>query len=170
MHKEFLSYSARKLRQSTERIEDCAGRLSDEQLWWRVAASCNAPGNLILHLTGNVGQWVICGIGGAPDTRVRDAEFAATGNESSRERLVSSLRSRVDAACQVIEAIPEQRLPEHIRVQDYEVTVLEAVYHVVEHFSHHTGQILYATKLLTKSDLGYYRHLALAAAHSETTP
>ena len=61
------------------------------------------------------------------------------------------------------------RLAERVTIQKYDVTVLEAIFHVVEHFSHHTGQILFATKMLTGEDLGYYKHLR-AAAHGEPTP
>jgi hypothetical protein len=54
-------------------------------------------------------------------------------------------------------------------VQGYDKSILEAIYHVVEHFSLHTGQIIYATKLLRKEDLGFYKHLN-HTTHSEKTP
>ena len=75
----FLDYSARKLRQYAGRIEDCLGRLNEEQIWARGAESENAVGNLVLHLAGNVRQWIVAAVGGRPDIRQRDAEFAARG-------------------------------------------------------------------------------------------
>ena len=164
----FLDYSVRKLRQLTARIEDCLGRLTEEQVWARGAESENAVGNLVLHLGGNLRQWIVSGVGGLPDTRQRDEEFAARSGQTPTG-LAAGLRETVDRAAAVLEALPPERLTGHIRVQNYDLTVLEAVYHVVEHFSGHTGQIIYATKLLTGKDLGYYRHLN-TAAHSEQTP
>ena len=116
-------------------------------------------------------QWIVCSVGGAPDTRHRDSEFAARGGQSS-ETLTELLQQTIESALVVIRSLNSDRLCEIVDVQDYRVTVLEAVYHAVEHFAGHTGQILFATKLLTGSDLGYYRHLsgAIPAARSDNTP
>ena len=164
----FIDFSVRKLRQSCERIETCVGTLSDEQIWWRGAETQNSIGNLVLHLCGNVGQWIVAGIGGAPDVRHRDSEFAAR-SEAGRDELLRRLRDRLEEAATVIDAVSAERLSDRIKPQQYEVSVLEAIYHVVEHFSHHTGQIIYATKLLTNQDLGFYKHLS-ATVHRERTP
>ncbi len=165
----FLEYSVRKLRQLAGRIEDCLGMLTEEQIWARGSESANSVGNLVLHLSGNVRQWIVSAIGGRADIRRRDEEFAARGGVSARG-LAGALRDTVNDAATVLEQLPPERLAERIRVQNYDVTVLEAIYHVVEHFSGHTGQIIYATKLLTGKDLGYYRHLNTAAARGEQTP
>lgn len=164
----FIDYSVRKLLQSFERIESCLLALSDEQIWWRGAEMQNSIANLMLHLCGNLAQWICAGVGGAPDTRQRDEEFAARG-AAGRDELLRRLRARVEDAVAVIGSVPEERLAARIQPQLYEVSVLEAIYHAVEHFSHHTGQIIYATKLLTNRDLGFYKHLS-APAHREQTP
>ena len=163
-----IQYSTDKLSQLVGRIEDCLGRLAPEQIWARGGENENAVGNLVLHLCGNVRQWIIAGIGGVPDVRVRDAEFAARAGES-REELAARLRGTVDDAIAVLRLLAPERLLERVRIQAYDVTVLEAVLHVVEHFSHHTGQIIFITKAATGSDLGYYRHLS-RPAHGEKTP
>ncbi len=165
----FLDYSARKLRQAAGRIEDCLARLTADQIWSRGAESENAAGNLVLHLAGNVRQWIVSGVGGAPDQRRRDEEFAARGGAAAAD-LSAHLRAAVDEAAAVIEALAADRLAEPIIVQNYNVTVLEAIYHVVEHFSGHAGQIIFATKLLTGEDLGFHRHLRATEAHGATTP
>jgi uncharacterized damage-inducible protein DinB len=167
----FLDYSADKLKQLSSRIEDCLTKLTDEQIWVRGSDNDNAVGNLVLHLSGNVRQWIVCAVGGAPDTRDRHSEFAARGNQS-REALTERLQQTIEAALAVIRALTADRLCEIVDVQGYRVTVLEAVYHVVEHFAGHTGQILFATKLLTSSDLGYYRHLSSTATvpRADDTP
>jgi uncharacterized damage-inducible protein DinB len=121
-----------------------------------------------LHLCGNVRQWILASIDGQPDQRHRDAEFAARGDTSISE-LRGLLKETVDAAVNAIEHLPSSRLIETIHVQGYDKSVLEAIYHVVEHFSLHTGQILYATKLLRKEDLGFYKHLS-NPIHDEKTP
>jgi len=164
----FLDFSIRKLEQLASRIGDCLGKLREDQIWAREGDNQNAVGNLVLHLSGNVRQWITVGIGGAPDTRDRDSEFAARGGPSGAE-LAGGLRMTVQEAVRILRQVSASRLKEPLRIQDYEATILEAIYHVVEHFSQHAGQIMYATKLLTGDDLGYYRHLT-GSAHKEKTP
>ena len=165
----FADFSAKKLRQMAQRIETCLAKLTPEQIWARGSENENAIGNLVLHLCGNVRQWILTGVGGAPDVRERDAEFAARESGSSTELSVR-LTSTVEEAVAVIERVTAARLVERTVVQKYDVSVMEAIYHVVEHFSGHTGQIIFATKMLTSGDLGFYRHLSKAAAHGEKTP
>jgi uncharacterized damage-inducible protein DinB len=165
----FLDYSVKKLRQLAARIGDCIGRLSDEQIWMRTGESGNAIGNLVLHLAGNVGQWILAGVGGEPDKRVRASEFAARGAVAAVD-LAARLEDVVDRATAALAGVTAARLGERVTIQGYDVTVMECVYHVVEHFSGHTGQIIYATKMLTGGDLGYYSHLTKETAHAEKTP
>jgi uncharacterized damage-inducible protein DinB len=164
----FTDYSTRKLRQNVERIEKCLARLTEDQVWSRGHESDNSVGNLLLHLAGNVRQWIISGVAATPDTRDRDSEFNARSGPQTNE-LLARLRSTVEEGCAVIEALTPERLQELVHVQKYDVTVLEAVYHVVEHFAQHTGQIIFATKLLTGEELGFYTHLK-RPAHGEKTP
>jgi len=164
----FLSFSLRKLKLLSSRIDDCLSTLTDEQVWARSGENLNAIGNLVLHLCGNVRQWTATGIAGEPDIRQRDAEFAAREGASGVE-LRSMLKKTIDDATGVIEKLSSERLVEHISVQKYDLTVLETVYTVVEHFAQHTGQIIFATKLYTGADLGFYAHLS-KPGHSERTP
>lgn len=155
----FARFAAAKLRQYVQRIEACLRLLTEEQIWHRGGENANSPGNLCLHLAGNVRQWILHGIGGQPDVRVRDEEFSTRGGVS-REVLLLRLRETVGEACAVIEGLDEERLAATVRPQNYELSALEAIFHVVEHFAGHTGQILFATKALTGEDLGFYRHLS----------
>jgi uncharacterized damage-inducible protein DinB len=165
----FLDFSQKKLRQLSSRIEDCLARLTAEQVWARGHENENAIGNLVLHLCGNVRQWIIAGVGGQPDIRLRDREFTARGDVESAE-LGERLKSTVEEAVAVIGQVTAARLAAVVTIQKYELTVLEAIAHVVEHFAQHTGQIIFATKMLTGQDLGFYRHLKTTAAHGEKTP
>jgi uncharacterized damage-inducible protein DinB len=164
----FLDASVRRLRQMTERLQACLDRLTEDQIWMRGAETQNAVGNLILHLCGNLRQWIIAGVGQTTFERDRDAEFAARGGVSSRELLERLNRTVEDAAGVILRVSPE-RLAEHVRIQAYDVTVLEAIYHVIEHFAQHYGQITFATKLFTEQDLGFYAHLS-KRDHGRQTP
>jgi len=125
--------------------------------------------NLVLHLCGNLRQWTGSVLGGRPDIRERDQEFAARGG-TDPAALSALLTERVREAAAVLRGLPESRLLDRVTGQGYDLTILEAIYHVVEHFSHHAGQVLFATKQMTAEDLGFYRHLSRPGDHSETTP
>jgi uncharacterized damage-inducible protein DinB len=152
----FLTFSHERLKLSTSRIVDCLGRLSNDQIWARGAENENSVGNLVLHLCGNVRQWILSGIGGDTDIRNRPSEFAARGNVDAGE-LKRQLENTLADAMKLIRSVPASRLAERITAQNTQKTVLEAIYMVVEHFGQHTGQIIFATKMLTGQDLGYYK-------------
>ena len=154
----FLDASRKTLATWLGRVEKCLGQLTPEQIWWRGKDNSNAIGNLVLHVCGNMRQWIVAGVGGAPDTRNRDAEFAQREPMAAAE-LLERLRTAVRDADEVLARLNEEDLTGRHRIQVYDVTVLEAIHHVTEHFALHSGQILYATKLLTGEDLGFYRHL-----------
>ncbi|MFN7930152.1 MAG: DinB family protein [Blastocatellia bacterium] len=151
----FVSYSIAKLKKMHEAIALCFSKLSEDQLWHRSSDNENAIGNLILHLCGNMQQWIGSGVGGEQDTRTREAEFAARG-EVSKESLLQLLQERLAHNLAILERVTPERLVERIKPQDYDVSVLEAIYQVVGHFQQHTGQIIFATKLLTSEDLKIY--------------
>ncbi|MEO8097840.1 MAG: DUF1572 family protein [Acidobacteriota bacterium] len=164
---EFLRYAADQLEQQCQRIEECVGRLTPEQVWWRGGESQNAIGNLLLHLTGNVREWILTGIDHAPNTRVRDAEFAARGGIAAGSMTVA-LREAIDKAVVVIRGLAVDRLTERVRIQGHDVTLVEVIFHVVEHFSGHTGQIILMTKGFTGADLGFYSYLSKPGVSGRT--
>jgi uncharacterized damage-inducible protein DinB len=137
------------------KIERCLEQLSDEQLWWQPNQASNSIGILVLHLSGNARQWIVAGVGGATDTRTRDAEFSPS-QPISRDELLALLRSTVAQVEAVLNTLSEDKLLEQRLIQGVQVNVLRAVFHVVEHFSMHTGQIIWLTKLLSHKDLGFY--------------
>ena len=140
----FVDYSIDRLRRHSERIEKRLAELGEDRVWARGAEDANAIGNLVLHLCGNVRQWIIASIGGAPDTRIRDQEFATKGGVPVPE-LTDRLHGTVDEAVAVLQGLTPERLLQRIHPQNHDVSVLEAVYHVVEHFAWHAGQIVSAT-------------------------
>lgn len=148
-------YAATKLADSLQQIEKCLSLLSVEQIWHRPNDVSNAIGNLVIHLNGNVGQWILASIAGRRDTRDRPAEFAQR-DPLPTDQIVAQLRETVTAAADAIRDLSAEHLVERVTVQGYDVSVVGAVIHVVEHFSLHTGQIVYATKILTNEDLSLY--------------
>lgn len=137
------------------KIERCLERLTDEQVWWRPNAESNSIGNLLLHLEGNARQWILSGVGGAPDARVRQSEFDER-TPLARAALLERLRGTLGEIDLALAGLSAAALLESRRIQDYDVTVLGAIFHVVEHFAMHTGQILLMTKMLTGGDLAFY--------------
>ncbi len=164
----FADTAIRTLRQLSERIAACLDKLTDEQIWFRAAGHENAVGNLVLHLCGNVHQWIGHGVGGRPDIRMRDREFDARGDVPPAE-LKERLRTTIDEAAAVLEKVDAAGLARRVDIQNYDVTCLEAVFHSVQHFGQHTGQIVFITKNLAGEDLGFYRHLS-RPGHGEKTP
>jgi len=138
------------------RFEACLRGLSTEQIWWRANPASNSAGNLALHLAGNVRQWIVSGLGGAPDHRERDLEFSERGPVPRRE-LLSRLRKAATDARRVLRTLDGAALARTYSIQGYRVTGLEAVFHVVDHFSQHTGQIILLTKMLGGKDLKFTR-------------
>lgn len=137
------------------KIEHCLEQLSEEHIWWRPNEPSNSIGNLILHLAGNIRQYIVSGAGGHADTRTRDAEFAAKDGMSKAE-LRSLLAETLDEVDRTLEQLGPADLSRTITVQGRDLTVLEAIYHAVEHFSMHTGQIIYITKQVSGVELGFY--------------
>lgn len=137
------------------KLERCLERLTDEQVWWRASESSNSVGHLLLHLEGNARQWLVAGVGGAPDRRTRDREFGER-EALPAARLLEALRATLAEADAALARLEPHSLLERRRIQGRDVTVLAAVFHAVEHFSMHTGQIILLTKLLTGGDLAFY--------------
>lgn len=151
----FIDHSRRLLTESyLPRIERCLEGLSDQNVWWRANQASNSIGNLLLHLSGNVRQWIISGVGGALDERQRQREFDEQGPIPASELLLR-LKTTVAEADQVLAGVTPATLSERRRIQGRDVTILRAIYGVVEHFSMHTGQIIVLTKMW-KGDLGFY--------------
>src|SRR5712691_777618 len=129
--------------------------LTDEQIWQRPNPESNSIGNLVLHISGNARQWIVCGLGGETDKRERQTEFDER-RIVPRDELLSGLRKTLGDVDRVLASFDPARLLDKYRMQETETTALAAIFHVTEHFSMHTGQIILLTKLLTASDLRFY--------------
>ncbi|MEO6801608.1 MAG: DinB family protein [Granulicella sp.] len=152
----FLDYSVTRLAQLQGTISACCDRLSEDQMAHRGADHENSIKNLLLHMTGNLRQWILHGIGNAPDIRERDAEFALEATPSASE-LRRDFDLALNEAMQVIAAVTPEHLLTIIDPQPTgkhrHPTTLVAIYKVVGHVEHHTGQIIILTKQLAGTDL-----------------
>lgn len=158
---EFKVQALMRMSENLKKITRCLTELDESEVWRRPNGSSNSVGNLLLHLSGNIRQYILAGIGGVPDTRTRDAEFSATEGLSKAE-LLQLLTDTVTQAMGVIGEITEPQLLNTKRVQVYDASGLGHVLHVVEHFSYHTGQITFWVKLLKNKDLGFYAGVNLS--------
>lgn len=143
------------IEESVPRIKKCLHLLNESQIWHRPNEQTTSVGNLVLHLVGNLRQWVLSGIDGQPDHRQRSEEFAETGPITT-EKLIRDLDSLVAEIDQALSRITPKKLIEKRKVQGFDETVLSMLVHVTEHFSYHTGQITYYTKSTLNVDTQYY--------------
>jgi uncharacterized damage-inducible protein DinB len=143
------------LRDYLPKIERCLAKLTDEQIWWRANEESNSIGNLILHLCGNARQWIVSGVGGEADNRNRDSEFEQR-DPIPRMELLRLLQSTLSEVQTTLQRLDPATLLERRKIQSHDVDILEAIFHVTEHFSMHTGQIILVTKMMTASDLRFY--------------
>ena len=155
----FLEFSRKKLFcQYWPQMKACVESLTTEQIWWRPNEASNSIGNLLLHLNGNVRQWLVASFNRDEDRRDRPAEFAAKDGATAAE-LLERLSATLDEAAKVLDRLTAAELLAPYEIQGYHVRGLDAVYQVVEHFGLHHGQIIYITKLLSSKDLGFYKEL-----------
>ena len=137
------------------KIERCFEQLTDEQIWFRANEASNSIGNLVLHLCGNARQWIVSGLGDNPDRRDRDSEFKQR-EIIARVELLERLQTTVREVAQVLANLDSNVVLERRMIQGKDVEVLEAIFHVTEHFSMHTGQIILLTKMLAQRDMKFY--------------
>ena len=155
----FLALSRNKLLdQFWPRLKACVEPMTVEQVWWRPNEASNSVGNILLHLNGNMTQWIVASFNREEDKRDRPAEFSAHGGLTAAE-LLELLGSTIAAAGEVLNRQTVEELLAPYEIQGYHVRGLEAVYQVIEHFGLHYGQIAYIAKSLSGKDLGFYREL-----------
>ena len=142
-----VSEIAARMRIWLDRALLCIDQLEEKHIWYRPNPSSNAVGNLILHLVGNLRQWILGGIGNLPDNRNRPAEFSATSGQT-KEELRALLKKVVEESCAEIEALPAERVVERKTIQNEDVTIARALVMAVSHLGLHVGQMQYIAKML----------------------
>ena len=160
--KEFIDQSITRIDENTQKLVTCLDELEGAETWKRPNQHSNSVGNIILHLCGNMRQYAISSLGNIKDTRERDKEFSADGGYSKSE-LLKKLSDTVEQAKNIIKNISEAELLRKRQVQGFTHSGIGIIVHVTEHYSYHTGQIIFWTKLLKDKDLGFYANINLNA-------
>ena len=137
------------------KIRAAVEALPADRLWWRPNERVNSVGNLLLHLSGNVRQWIVSGVGGQPDVRKRNMEFAARDGATAADML-DGLDATIREADAVLRGVLPSELLARRSIQGRDTTVMEALYHVVEHFAGHTGQIIWIAKMHAPGAVRFY--------------
>ena len=153
---EFIGQSIQRIEENTPRIVKCLKLLTEDEVWQRPNNSSNSIGNLIVHLCGNITQYIILALDESKDTRNRDMEFSL-----AKAQLLQMLQNTVSRATEILKTLEISKLINIHSVQGFELSGIGIIIHVVEHYSYHTGQISFFTKLLKDKDLGYYSDLDL---------
>jgi uncharacterized damage-inducible protein DinB len=156
--KEFIAQSIIRMEENTSKIHSCLTLLRPEDLWRKPDSGLNSIGNLILHLCGNMTQYILSALDGMRDERQRNLEFSSSHTASGAE-LLTQLAATVKGCTEVIRKQDRASLIKVRNVQVYSLSGLGIILHVVEHYSYHTGQIVLLTKLWTGKDMGFYRDL-----------
>lgn len=152
---EFKANAVLRMGENIPRIEKCLVLLSEDEVWHKPNTNLNSVGNLLLHLCGNITQYIVSSLGGEPDKRIRDEEFGAKGGYTKAE-LFDKISSTISTACAVINNASHEELMRVRSVQGFNYSGMGNVIHVAEHLSYHVGQIAFLTKVLKDKDLGFY--------------
>ncbi len=158
--KEFIEQSIRRFEENTPKIEKCLAELTEDELWQRPNPSSNSTGNIILHLCGNITQYVLSSLGDIEDKRERDKEFSST-RVLQKAELMDKLKTTVSAAVKIMRSLNDDEMLQKHSVQGSDLSAIGIIIHVVEHYSYHTGQIIFWTKLIKDKDLGFYSNVDL---------
>lgn len=157
---EFIHHSVNRIEENTKKIRKCFAELDEKDIWKYPNESSNSIGNMILHLCGNIRQYIISSLGSSEDIREREKEFSTRGGFDKKE-LAERLDEILTGAISVLKKVDAENLLKVRSVQGYRYSGLGIIYHVVEHYSYHTGQIIFFTKILKNKDLGLYAGIDL---------
>lgn len=152
---EIIENALYRMNESTRMIKKSLSEISEDEVWQKPNDSLNSIANLMLHLCGNISQYVISSLGETEDKRNRDDEFSITGG-LTKDELITKLESVVDDAKRVIFDVTPNQLVKMRSVQGFSFSGVGIVLHAVEHYSYHTGQIAFWVKQLKNKDLGFY--------------
>ncbi len=165
--KEFIEQSIYRIEENTKRITKCLLEIDDTEFCKIPNEHSNSIANLVLHLCGNIRQYVISALGELSDVRERAKEFSATSVQTKSE-LLDKLHATIAEATSIIKAMDDARLLKIYSVQGFTLSGIGIIIHVTEHYSYHTGQIAFWTKQLKNKDLQFYENIDLNVKNSNT--
>jgi hypothetical protein len=151
----FIEANIQQLLQGQRKIHHCVRQLDDQQLWWRPREEMNSIANILLHLSGNLRQWLISGLTAAPDTRQRQMEFDDRSGRSG-EQLLQLLHDTLAEACETMRRLSTGELLRVRRVQQFDVNACQTMADSVCHFCGHVQEIVHMTRLLKENQYIFY--------------
>lgn len=157
---EFISQCVHSIEENTRRIEKCLGEIEEAHIWKYPNNTSNSFGNILLHLSGNIRQYIISALGEIIDNRERDKEFS-TREGFTKSELFNKLITTVQEATGIIRQMDEDSLIKIYPVQGFNLSGIGIIIHVTEHYSYHTGQVAFWAKQLINKDLGFYAGINL---------
>ena len=160
LREELVTNALFRMDESTRMITKSLANISEEEMWLKPNDSLNSIANLILHLCGNITQYIISSLGEKEDGRNRDLEFSINNKESKKE-LLNKLKNTVNTAKRVVFDASTDQLLKTRSVQGFSFSGIGVIIHAVEHYSYHTGQIAFWVKQLKNTDLGFYSGIDL---------
>jgi uncharacterized damage-inducible protein DinB len=160
MELHLLGLADRQIEQNLQKIRAVVEVMSEDEVWWRPNESCNSVGNLLLHVCGNLSQWILAGVGGEIYERRRAGEFAARETVTKAE-LMARLTDVVARCRSVVASATKDQLIALRQIQGSETDGLGAIYHAVDHMGYHTGQVVFIGKQLVggRAEIEFYPHL-----------
>ena len=162
---EFKSNAIFRLKEGQRMILLAFNNIDEQQLWLYPQKNGLALGNQIVHICGNMRQYIIYSLGGQSDVRKRDQEFSIQVGMSKKE-VLEHLERTIHQAVEVIQKTEAKEYTTYRKVQGFTLSGLGVVLHAVEHFSYHVGQIAFWVKQLTNQDLGFYKNVDLNQSNS----
>ena len=147
----FLAETINRLNRSFSRIEHCLEQIDHQEIWWRPNDNINSIGNLILHINGNLRQWILHGLGGEDDVRDRPTEFEGhvEMTKQNLNTLLTNLKTQLE---NTLNNFDNKKLLQKVRIQGFDVSLLNATYGTMTHLEGHTGQIIYITRMQKGTD------------------
>jgi hypothetical protein len=141
----FIAAARNTLAEGMRKIEHCVGQLNDQQVWWRPRPEMNSIANLMLHLSGNLQQWIVAGVGGAKDVRNRPLEFS---DRSIRPKgdVIGLLEKTIAEADAALARLKADQLVSRRRIQGYDTNVIAAIMNTIPHFRGHVQEIIHITR------------------------
>ncbi|WP_405201981.1 DinB family protein [Dokdonia sp. LLG6352-1] len=165
-HQDFKDNAIFRLEENVRMISIALSKVVEEELWTKQNQSLNTLGNQLLHICGNMTQYIVSGLGGNPDERNRDEEFS-TEDGFTKDELLQRLLLTVQTATTIIDDATPENLLKKRKVQGFDLSGIGIVLHAVEHFSYHTGQIAMQVKLVIDQPLGFYEGMNLNTLNEE---
>ena len=142
-----------------QRIAKCLACIPEALIHQSPNAQITPVANQVVHLNGNIRQWLGEGLLGCAYTRARHQEFQAS--DLTSEQLMLLWEELEQDLVPHVSKLDRLNLHTAVCIQGFHTTVLGAWLHVLEHFSYHVGQMSLLAKYYSNQDLGYYEGLDL---------